>query len=88
VFLAAPLALIGLILLSFSSRAALGLLIAAGAGIGLGVLALRSPENRRLPGLVSLCGFVLASHLAGLQAWIKALRGENNAIWEPTRRTT
>ena len=35
---------------------------------------------------LGVCGFVVATHLAGLLAWAKALRGERNPIWEPTRR--
>lgn len=87
VFPAAPLALAGLAYLSLSSPLALGVLAAAAAGILLGTVAMRAAEDRRLPRLISLSGFVLASHVAGLLAWVKALRGENNSIWEPTRRT-
>jgi len=36
---------------------------------------------------VALLGFVLAAHAAGFMAWTKALRGELNPVWEPTRRT-
>ena len=68
---------------SVAARAMLGLIL---TGTGLGVVALRAPEGRRLPRLVSLCGFVLTTHLAGFLAWSKALRGELNPIWEPTRR--
>jgi glycosyltransferase involved in cell wall biosynthesis len=87
VFPAAPLALAALLPLSLVSIPARVLLAGAGAGILLGTMAMLSAEGRSLPRPVALCGFVLASHLAGLLAWIKALRGESNAIWEPTRRT-
>jgi cellulose synthase/poly-beta-1,6-N-acetylglucosamine synthase-like glycosyltransferase len=88
VFPAAPLAIAGLAFLSLRSSIALAILAAAVAGIALGTVALRAAEDRPLPRLVALSGFMLASHLAGLLAWAKALRGENNSIWEPTRRTT
>lgn len=86
VFLVWPLALAGLLLLARDFTLARGLLGAVLLGLGLGLLAWRAPEGRRLPRVVALCGFALVSHVAGLVAWSKALRGELNPIWEPTRR--
>jgi glycosyltransferase involved in cell wall biosynthesis len=86
VFLVWPLALLGLLLLTRDSMLARGLFGLTLAGMGLGLLAWRAPEGRPLPKLVALCGFALVSHVAGLVAWSKALRGELNPIWEPTRR--
>ncbi|MBL8977417.1 MAG: glycosyltransferase family 2 protein [Gemmatimonadetes bacterium] len=86
VFLVAPVALLALGALAIYypvARVALGLAL---TGVGLGIVALQSPEGRRLPRPVALCGFVLATHLAGFLAWTRALRGELNPIWEPTRR--
>ena len=73
-------------LLSVHSTVAFLLLIAIGVGSALGTVALLAPEGTHLPRLVSTCGFILASHIAGCVAWTKALRGELNPIWEPTRR--
>ncbi len=86
VFLVAPVALLALGALAIYYPVARVVLGVALAGVALGVVALRSPEGRRLPRLVALCGFVLATHLAGFLAWTRALRGELNPIWEPTRR--
>jgi cellulose synthase/poly-beta-1,6-N-acetylglucosamine synthase-like glycosyltransferase len=86
VFLAAPLAIIGLIFLSLTLPRARPLLALTLLGIACGIVAMRAPEGRRLPKVVALCGFALASHLAGFIAWTRALRGELNPIWEPTRR--
>jgi cellulose synthase/poly-beta-1,6-N-acetylglucosamine synthase-like glycosyltransferase len=86
VFLAAPPALLALAVLSFQSRIAAAAFVLAVIGILLGTIAMRTPEGKRMHRLVSLCGFVLASHVAGFIAWTKALRGELNPIWEPTRR--
>ncbi len=86
VFLVWPLALVGLVLLAWDSALARGVLVLVLAGLGLGLLAWRAPEGRPLPRLVALCGFAVVSHVAGLVAWSKALRGELNPIWEPTRR--
>jgi cellulose synthase/poly-beta-1,6-N-acetylglucosamine synthase-like glycosyltransferase len=88
VFLTAPLALVGLALASFrSSTAALALAMALLVAL-LGLVALRWPENRPMPRPLAACGFVFATHAAGLIAWGKAIRGERNPIWEPTRRVT
>jgi hypothetical protein len=86
VFLTAPLVPVGLAVLSLESPVAFGLLVAFGVGNALGAVALFAPEGTKLPRLASVCGFVLASHVAGFIAWTKALRGELNPIWEPTRR--
>ena len=86
VFLVAPVAPVGLVLLAVDYPLARGLLGLVLLGIGMGVVAMRAPEGRKLPRLVALCGFVLATHVAGFLAWTRALRGELNPIWEPTRR--
>ena len=86
VFLAAPLALAGLVALSLQFGSARMLLLLALLGIGAGSVAMRAPEGRKLPKLVALCGFILASHLAGAIAWKRLFRGELDAVWEPTRR--
>lgn len=86
VFLVWPAAVVGLALLAFSSWLAAAALACTVLGFALGIVAMRAPEGRPLPRLTALCGFALASHLAGFVAWTKALRGELNPIWEPTRR--
>jgi cellulose synthase/poly-beta-1,6-N-acetylglucosamine synthase-like glycosyltransferase len=86
VFLAAPLALAGLILLSLRSSEARWLLAVVTLGIASGVVAMRAPEGKKLPRLIALCGFALATHVAGLLAWSKLFQGEMSPTWEPTRR--
>jgi hypothetical protein len=88
VFLLAPLGLVGLGILSFGSPAALMLLILSGFGIAAGLVGIFWPGDRRPFGPFALAGFGLASFAAGFVAWTKALRGELNPIWEPTRRPT
>jgi len=44
------------------------------------------PEGRKAPAPIAVCGFALAVNAAALRAWGKALRGERNPVWEPTRR--
>jgi cellulose synthase/poly-beta-1,6-N-acetylglucosamine synthase-like glycosyltransferase len=55
-------------------------------GIGVGVAALRWPAHRPMPRVVQVVGYLFAANLAGFQAWLQALTGDQNPIWEPTRR--
>jgi glycosyltransferase involved in cell wall biosynthesis len=85
-FLTAPLALLGLALLATRWNWAQYLLAAAGAGLGVGLLAFAWPEGKAMPRPVSVMGYMVGAALAAILAWVKALRGERNPIWEPTRR--
>ncbi len=44
------------------------------------------PEDRPLPRIVAVPAFAVSGNLAAIHAGLKALRGELNPIWEPTRR--
>ena len=46
------------------------------------------PFGIRIPIVLALLGYVILALLAGLHAWVNALRGELNPVWEPTRRHT
>ena len=85
-FLVAPLGLIGLALLALEHQWARWLLLVGGVGCLGGVAAFLWPPGRAMPRLVSLLGFGVSSTIAGFVAWTKALRGELNPTWEPTRR--
>ena len=85
-FLTIPCALVGLALLALSSKVALGVFLFSLLGIGLGAMIMRLADRRRIPRPMLMVGFLFASCLAALIAWSKALRGERNPIWEPTRR--
>ena len=87
VFLAVPPGFVALVLLSFDSVIAAGLLGLTVSGAVLGVVALTAPEGMPSSRLSRMCGFVLATHVAGFLAWTRALRGDLNPIWEPTRRS-
>lgn len=80
-----PLALIGLIVLSFESKVAAVLLALIVIGTALGVAGMRW-RGGRTPALLAIPGFILATSLAALLAWKKVLRRERSPIWEPTRR--
>lgn len=45
------------------------------------------PEGRRAPRIVSVPVYVVSGIIAALDAWLRALRGELNSVWEPTRRS-
>ena len=54
--------------------------------LGLAAVGWMLPEDRGLPRLVAIPAYIVSSLMAGLHAWIKALSGELNPLWEPTRR--
>jgi cellulose synthase/poly-beta-1,6-N-acetylglucosamine synthase-like glycosyltransferase len=86
VFLTLPGAFVGLGILALTyplARVFLGLAV---GGCLVGGLAMIAANRRAVPRLVSIFAFLFAANLAGVLAWIKALRGERNPIWEPTRR--
>lgn len=85
VFLTLPLVVPGLLLLVHAPAARI-LLALVLLGSVLGVVGMRWPEHRRVPLPLAVPSFVVASVLAAVLAWLKALRGERAAIWEPTRR--
>jgi hypothetical protein len=85
-YLALPLAVVGLAILSTHSRVAGALLALGVLGTIAGIAGLRWPEGRPVPKPLALAGYLLASNLAGIAAWVEALRGRHQAMWEPTRR--
>ena len=85
-FLLAPLAVIGLALLAVDSRWAFAALALVSAITVAGLVAFAWRPGRPLPAPLHTIGYVVMSFAAGLLAWSKAVRGERNPIWEPTRR--
>ena len=86
VYVTLPFSLLALSVAASSSRVAAALLGALLLGIAIGVAGMIWPEGRRAPYLVALAGFLLASNLAGLVAWRRAMGRQRSPIWEPTRR--
>jgi cellulose synthase/poly-beta-1,6-N-acetylglucosamine synthase-like glycosyltransferase len=86
VYLAIPPALLGLVVLAVTNRAAAVLLAAAIAGAGVGLLALRAGDRRPLARPIALCGYLVGSVTAGVLAWVTFFRGRRLPMWEPTRR--
>lgn len=87
VYATLPLAVIGLALLAPSSRLAAALLTLTILTTLVGLLPLWWPSEREVPRPLALLGFVVASNIAGVAAWLRVLRREHTAFWEPTRRT-
>lgn len=56
------------------------------AGVALGALGWVWPTGRRLPRPIAALTYFVLGTLAALLAWFKAVRGDMNPIWEPTRR--
>lgn len=86
VFLTAPLVLVGLALLAPEWGVARSLLLLCLLGTLAGALSMRVADRWRLPRPLAMFAFIFAANLAGVLAWAKALHGERNPIWEPTRR--
>lgn len=84
--LAMPTALLGLVSLSFGSWLATTALVGALTVGALGAVGMRWPESSRLPRVLAIPSFALASILAGLRAWGEAIKRDHGRIWEPTRR--
>lgn len=83
---AAVLGVIGLLLLAPSEPlAAFGAAGVVVVGL-LGLIGWRWPEDRALPRVFSMPAFLLAGNVAVMRASINAMRGELNAVWEPSRR--
>jgi len=78
--------LAGLVLMAPQVLWARVLLAIGGLGVLAGITGWFWPRERRLPRLLSIPTYALVGNVAALQAWIGALRGDLNPIWEPTRR--
>jgi cellulose synthase/poly-beta-1,6-N-acetylglucosamine synthase-like glycosyltransferase len=81
-----PFAAIGIVALAVGSRAGAVILAVVAIGIALGVLGMRWPLGRAAPRLLRIAGYALASNVAGMMAWRRAMLGRSTPLWEPTRR--
>lgn len=79
---------IAIVILSYSEPWAKVALALGLGGFALAVMGWWWPESRRRPRIFSIPAFLLAGNVAALEASIKALGGDQNPIWEPTRRDT
>ncbi len=77
---------IGLGLLAVSLSWPRWVLGAAGMFIVVAVVGWVWPQNRPLPRLLALPTYLVSGTVAGIHAWLTALRRDLKPIWEPTRR--
>ncbi|HEY2804689.1 MAG TPA: hypothetical protein VGI92_02405, partial [Gemmatimonadales bacterium] len=57
-------------------------------GLALAFIGWSWPPRRPLPKFIAVPTFIVTGNIAAINAGFKALRGELNPIWEPTRRKT
>jgi cellulose synthase/poly-beta-1,6-N-acetylglucosamine synthase-like glycosyltransferase len=81
-------ALVGLGLLALHSRIAVVLFGLTLMALLLGAIGWLRARSHVLPALLSVPAFFLAGNVAAMHALLRVLRGNEDAIWEPTRRTT
>ncbi len=63
--------------------------VALAAGAGVGLLAAAGwlwPETRGIPRVLAIPAFAVTGNLAAVSASLRALRGDEDPTWEPTRR--
>lgn len=86
VFALLPLAALGMVLLiGTAPHAAAALSGIVTLGIALGIAGINWP-GRTVPRLLSVAGFTVAVSSAGVLAWVQAIQGRRESVWEPTRR--
>ena len=83
---AGVLALVGIFMLAPYALSAKVIALGAVAFIALGASAFVLPESRPLPTFISMPAYILMGNVAALHSTLRALRGDRNAVWEPTRR--
>jgi cellulose synthase/poly-beta-1,6-N-acetylglucosamine synthase-like glycosyltransferase len=82
-----PLLVGGVFLLALEDWQVAPLIIAGAILVSVvAALAFRWPERRPMPAALSVPGYFIWSNVAGLVAWMRFIRGEHQAVWEPTRR--
>lgn len=81
-----PLFMMGLLLLSASHPTALWLLWLSGAGLAVAGGSWAVGVRRPLPRLLTVPAFALAGNVAAMRGVMRALSGDQNTTWEPTRR--
>lgn len=83
---ASILAVLGLLVLSFSHRWAAYLLVLFLFFLVLAGLAWVFADRKALPKLLSIPAFLVVGNVAAAHAFLRFLHGDRSPIWEPTRR--
>lgn len=79
-------AFVCILLLGLEHAWARWLLLPIAAASALALVGWRWPEGRPAPRLLTIPAYFAAANIAVIEAWFRAVRGELNPIWEPTRR--
>ncbi len=86
VYLFAPVAVVGLVLLA-TRWWPLWILIGAGVVVALlGSIAINHPSPRRSTAAFVIPGYLVATGGAAIVAWLRFFRGVHSTVWEPTKR--
>lgn len=86
VWLTWPAAVAGLGVLAWTDPRFWPLAAAVGVAMAVGWVGWRWSRRGPAPRMLALPGYALAGAVAGFAAWMRALRGAQLAVWEPTRR--
>jgi cellulose synthase/poly-beta-1,6-N-acetylglucosamine synthase-like glycosyltransferase len=86
VYLFAPFAAVGLVLLATYWWPVWILIIAGTVVAVVGWLAINQPTPRRTSAVFVLPGYVVATGWAAIVAWLRFFRGVHSTVWEPTKR--
>ncbi len=80
--------LFGIALAAWSVRHPLAWILFVGGTtvVVLGVAGWFWPRQDRIPRVLSVPAYAVAGNVAALHSWLRAIRGDRNPIWEPTRR--
>lgn len=81
-----PFLVLGIALLSPENAWARAALAGVAAGAAWAAVGWSLADRRPLPRLLSLPAFLLAGNVAAIHAGVRAIRGSEEATWEPTRR--
>lgn len=81
-----PVAVVGVLWWSMTDAMGRVALAALAGAVALGLIGMRWPLARRAPRVVIVAGYVLASNLAGVAAWLRSARRTPAAVWQPTSR--
>jgi cellulose synthase/poly-beta-1,6-N-acetylglucosamine synthase-like glycosyltransferase len=78
---------VGIVSLALAGdRRAIGIAIGLGGVGALAALGWSMAERRPLPPWLGIPTFAVAANIAVLHAWLRALGGNRDPVWEPTRR--
>ena len=86
--LAAVAGAVGLALLAPAHAWALVALGVGGVVLAAGLVGWALGDGRPLPRVVQVAAFALSANVAAAHATLRALRGDRDPMWEPTRRDT